>query len=273
MNMKKSLKTAVTMLALLCCTTGFTQKKERFGEQMKAYSETQKIAEYFVSGNRMLLNKRDEIVWHPDVDKLYRSAKEKTINGDRINMMAGFHRTIELQKLNNFEQLASFINRDFFESLISNKQQLLFLIALCKQIAICPQITKNTGSDQREAITEARENLRTFENDILLEAVQERFADDELKGLTEDYLKLFPDAKNELLFCKGKTYVNNMKECTDLFNSCMKAYWKLDQCSALADFKNWGKHMLNYLLLDYHPVMVEEFKTQLKNYKDSFKTK
>ena len=273
MNLQQSLKIAVTVLILLFCTTGFTQEKESFGERMKNYSETQKIAEFFVCGKRMLLNKRDDIVWHSDVDKLYQTAKDKTINGDRIAMMTNLHNILGPQKYNNFEQLDRFINDDFFDSLISNKQQLIFAIAICKQVAIFPQITNNASAKQREAITKARQNLHTFENESLLQTVQERFSDDELKGLTEDYLKLFPDAKHELFFYKGKNSVNNMKECTDLFQACMAAYWSLDKCSSLADFKNWGKHMLNYLLLDYHPVMVEEFKTQLKNHKESFKVK
>ena len=89
--------------------------------------------------------------------------------------------------------------------------------------------------------------------------------------MVDDYLKLFPDEKASLLFTKGSDHLKDRTHCIELAEKCLEAFWQLDKVSATANFREWGKNMLNYLLLDHNEFMVKEFGEQYKIYKKVFK--
>lgn len=271
MNFKRALKIAVAVFTVLCCSAVFAEEEnENFGARMKAYSNTQKVAELFVSGKKMISEKGS---WESEVEKLYDTAREKKINEKRVIALAKMSDTISTQYMNGHKQFDRFVE-DILIAADFSEQQLVFAIATCRQLETFLKKTRRFDKeDYKDVKKDALEELIGFEKETILPKVKARFEDEELRGLVEDYVKLFPDAKGKLLFYNGAGSINKFDECCELFTKSMKAFRELDKCSALADFRTWGMHMLNYLLLDFEPSMAEEFKAQLDNYKNSFEVK
>lgn len=242
---------------------------ETFGKQMTTFSESQRILQHLVSGKKMININATSVFWVADVKKLYDSARNNPINQPRTTALAEMLETLEHQRYDEYRHLDSFIE-DILNAAFSDELDLLCSIAICAQMETF--LNKHRFvDDAKDKIRKSKEKLRNFTKETLLPKVQERFEDKDLKALVEDFEKLFPDAKAKLKFNSGSGCVNNFDESCQLFDNSMNAYWSLNKCSALANFREWGTHMLNYLLLDHNQIMIDEFKKQLSNYRRTFK--
>jgi hypothetical protein len=63
----------------------------------------------------------------------------------------------------------------------------------------------------------------------------------------------------------------DIKEVKALLDTCLDSFFALDKVSSMTDFRKWGHHMLNVMILDSNPILVEEYRQQLKNYRNTFK--
>lgn len=269
MNRKQIFGVTAILLAVLLGGTSVRAADADFGKQMSAFSDSQQILQYFVSGKKMIDQNKLKAFWEPEIKKLYDSARVKPINQARTTAFAKMLETIEKQRYDEYQNFHRFID-DILNTAVSDDVDILCSIAVCWQLEIF--LTKHKfDRDATDAIRESLKILTEFTGETLLSKVKERFEDDELKALVEDFEKLFPDTKTKLKFNSGSGCVNNIRECRELFDDAMKAYWNLNKCSALANFREWGTHMLNYLLLDRNPVMIDEFKKQMSNYRRTFK--
>lgn len=259
----RNLKTAAALALtfLFCCNAA--AKEEGFAEKMPAYSETRKIAGLLLEANQI-----KDGAWKKEVQKVYDSAKKKPVNEEQVEAMGQVIENISSQKVHSYAEIDRFIE-DILNASMLDEKELLFPIAMLRQVETFLNAIKYGPA--KEAKASALEELKNVQSDVT-KKVKERFEDDDLKELVEEYLALFPDEKNNLFIMNGPGSVNNFNECVELAKKSLQAFWQLDKVSAIANFREWGRNMLNYLLLDNNEFMVEEFKAQLKAYKKVFKT-
>lgn len=259
----RNLKTAAALALtfLFCCNAA--AKEEEFAKKITAYSETRKIAGLLLKENQIKNG-----AWKKEVQDVYDSAKTKPVNEEQVEAMGKVINNISDQKQHRYEEIDRFME-DILNASMLDEKELLFSIAMLRQVETFLATIKR--ADAQEAKKSALEELKNVQSDVT-EKVKERFEDDNLKELVEEYLALFPEEKNNLFIMNGPGSVNNFNECVELAKKSLQAFWQLDKVSAIANFREWGRNMLNYLLLDNNEFMVEEFKAQLKAYKKVFKT-
>lgn len=260
----RNLKTAAALALtfLFCCNAA--AKEEGFAEKMPAYSETRKIAGLLLKENQIKNG-----AWKKEVQDVYDSAKKKPVNEEQVEAMGQVIENISSQKVHRYAEIDRFIE-DILNAAMLDEKELLFPIAMLQQVETFLNAIKDGGA-AKEAKASALEELKNVQKDVTAK-VKERFEDDNLKELVEEYLALFPEEKNNLFIMNGPGSVNSFDECVELAKKSLQAFWQLDKVSAIANFREWGRNMLNYLLLDNNEFMVEEFKAQLKAYKKVFKT-
>ena len=233
------------------------------------YTITQNIAHKLISTENVYVRVRNkrELTWHSNIRKIIEEAKKFRSNTLRLSEMNSLCEMISAEFAAEYEGIDSSlpdIAKKCIEPALS-RDDLLWAMVLTVNLDnyIEKYVLKNISDNE-----DIKEELDSIKNTMKDKCI-ERFEDDVLKKLIEDYKKLFPDRK--LLF--EHTPPANFKECCKLVSNCLVAYDNLDKYSAVAEFADWGENMLNFMLLAYEPMFIKEYEERYAAYRKNFKVK
>lgn len=262
--MKKLLLTALILssAALICANDTFNLLET-------SYTLTQNIADKLIRGDITYVRIRSKraLTWHSSVQKMINEAKKYRSNTLRLSEMNNLCEMISAEFSAEYEgtdkNLPDIAQKCIEPSI--NRGDLLWAMVLTISLDnyIEKYVIRNISDS--EGIQEEMKNIKN----TMRNTCQERFNDDILKKMADDYKKLFP--KKTLLFDFAPP--SNFKECTELVRENLKAYQNLDKYSAVAEFADWGQNMLNFLIFSHEPMFIKEFEERLAAYKKNFKTK
>lgn len=243
-----------------------------FDQAMVSYSALLEIMDQMKKGDEVFALKNESqenrkgLLEFKDSER-YEIAQKNKINEHRVKLIGNMFNKINEQIKNNEGFYDKAVKDIMEESLDGESGDLMISIALCSGLK--KFINTNDYKQlfkKSEVKKEARNNLAEYENDIL-EKLQECFADEDLKELVKKYQELYPD--EELLLTQ--TAPAQIMDIYTVFDHCIRSFRNLNRYSAVADFRLWGKNMLNVLVLDKNPEFIKEFNRHLDNHKRAFK--
>lgn len=267
------MKKVLVAASLLILATAMAESN--FDKHIQAFAASQRIMEFLQHGQQVLDSSlpseeypKGKLSWSDFLHDFIKKAQTDNINSTRIDLLGKV-----LEKLNQsakvkFENFDESVN-EIMDIDLENNNDIIFVIAICIRLE---RFMDNSRDMFSSAALGARRKARAHLEDHrkkIVEVLRNRYQDQDLRALADDFLKLFPDS--ELLI--NRTPPANFSDCRTLSKEAASSFWMLDQYSAAAEFSAWGKNMLDYLLLDGNPMLIEEFKRQMKNYKNAFSTK
>ena len=264
--------TAKIFLALMVFLPSAALADDEFDRAMVSYSASQKIASQMAKKKNILkvsrqsTSSKSQFDWSDYLQDDFRDASKNRINADRIKMLGEMISQLNSQIKNGFEEFDNTVS-DIMKEAFTYEDDLVYPIAICVGLRAFmshhkTMFKRNSVSVRKVAI----ENLESCEKEII-EKIQKRFEDEDLKELVAEYKKLYPN--EELLF--SSTAPAQFAKVLELFEQCMKSFRNLNRNSAIAEFRLWGRDMLNVLILSNNPVLIKEFKLQLDNHKKVFR--
>lgn len=254
---------------LLLSVTAILFADDSFALLETSYTLTQNIAKRLINRDNVYVRVRSkrELTWHSSIHKMLDEAKQFRSNANRLSEMNKLCEMISAEFSAEYEgtdkNLPDIAQKSIEPAI--NRNDLLWAMVLTINLNnyVDRYILKNISDNK--SIQEEMNNIKnTMKN-----TCQERFNNDELKKLADDFKKLFPDKK--ILFDYAPP--SNFNECADLVSKNLQAYQNLDKYSAVAEFADWGRNMLDFLILSYDPMFIKEFEERLSTYKKNFKTK
>lgn len=254
---------------MLLSATALLFAEDSFSLLEGPYTMTQNIAYKLIAKNNVYvrLPSKRELTWHVSIRNMLNEAKKFRSNTVRLNEMNKLCEMISAEFNAEYEgtdKNLPDIAKNCIEPAIG-RSDLMWAMVLTVNLNnyVERYVLKNISDN--EAIKEEMNNI----NNVMKNACQDRFNNDDLKKLADDFKKLFPDKK--LIFDYAPP--SNFNECADLINKNLQAYQNLDKYSAVAEFADWGQNMLDFLILSYEPMFIKEFEERLAAYKKNFKTK
>lgn len=211
-----------------------------------------------------------KLKWNETINNHIENAKKNRINTKRIDILNRIVKEINEQAGNNFEDIDTAME-NIMNFSMENEKDLFYPVATYNILEYFLDKHKKMFQDdesKQKSRKRAKINLKEFE-DKIIEEIKKRYEDDELKILVEEYSKVFP--KKDLMINTAPP--EKFKDVNEIFKKAVKSFWELDKYSAISEFELWGKNMLNVLIFDSEPMMVDEFKRQFNNYRKIFNVK
>ena len=270
---QKFSSTVKVFLALMVFLPSLTALADNeFDRAMLSYSASQKVAlkmtkkkDVFKFGEKSASFRKGKLSWSDHLNNDIEAASRHRINDARNKMLGDMIMRLNTQVNNNVGELDNAI-LDIMQEVLAQEEDLVYQIAICASLRSFVTNNKNLFKRNDAVRLAAFENLDDAEKTII-ENIQKRFEDEDLKELVNEYKKLYPD--EELTF--SSTAPAHFTKVMELFNQNIKSFENLNRNSAIAEFRLWGKDMLNVLILNNNPVLVKEFKLQLNNHKKAFR--
>lgn len=263
------------MIAILLLTGSVMRAESDFDKHIQAFAASQRLAEFLQHGSQLLIGSvpteefpKGKLAWNDFLHDFIRKAQTDNINSSRIDLLSKMLEKLNQSAKNKFENFDECVS-EIIDIDLENNHDIIFVIAMCIRLE---RFMENSRDMFSSAALEARRKARSHLEDArkkIVEALRNRYQDQDLRALANDFLKLFPD--RELLI--NRTPPANFSDCRTLSRAAASSFWQLDQYSALAEFADWGQNMLDYLVLDGNPMLIEEFNRRMKDYKNAFSGK
>lgn len=262
--MKKTL-----IFTLISALAAMLYASDSYESLLVPFHNTQSIA-MLLSGEKEVFAKVPRVTalqWHPNTQKIFIAANSSRFNSTRlveVHRLRHFLSDAYSNEYEDFENFLANINTQSIEPAISRNDFFWATAIYIRMNKYVKQfIIRNLSDPEKtnEALNNITKNLQ--------EKINERFSDDNLKKLVENYTALFP--QSQPLFLQAPPA--SAKDCQDLYMNCMKSYFELDKYSSVAEFEKWGKNMLDVILFCGDDFLIKEFEKRISNYRKTFKTK
>lgn len=260
-------------MVLLLGSSSFGDGKDAvYADDMDAYVQMQRIIQILSESKKAVFKKNEKdrtVTWNAAIEKLRAEAEKNRCNKKRLELLAVFLGKISQLYGNDFKDLDSEIENIDSKCIqeAATEGDFFFALAICIRLNIMLNdfSTFSIPVSTRNAAKAALQRCK----DELVRKIKEQYDNGRLKKLVAEYQKLFPDQELVIDRVPPQSY----DDCVKGYQEAMANFWNLDKCSANADFREWGKCMLNVLIYNQSSMFVDEFEKSMKNYTQAFEQK
>lgn len=265
-------KSMILLAALFSAAT--VAAAPAYRNTIASYSDTWKIV-LLLSNDSEIFDGMENILdvqrisWIPEMQSVITSAQKSNINIRRVRITEYIRQEINDEARKRFSDFNRAVER-IMDKALSNHSDPFFSVAVLVRMQ---RFLRNnysiifTGRNGKNVRERAKNKLEESEEKVVRQ-FQDRFKDKELKTRAEKFMKLFPDA----VLIVDQPQPERFSEVKFMFSESLRSAIALNKVSALAEFKEWGKHMLNCMLFDGSAELRKEFDHYMDSYENVFNT-